>query len=829
MKKRLLSLLCASSLLFSCLPMSGALATAENGYYLLSGNNFSTTDKELYKAYDENIDLTSAGNAASYTWLDTANAVNGNDSSNAKLTDGHLNNGSGDYVINTIAKYDTPTVVFDLNGNFAVDRVDILQNNTNTGNYLKNVKVYVSDDNETYTEAGSTDVDSTEKFIADSNFIMTSVKFDVQKARYVKIELTRGANKFIVCEASIFGYKRDTTELKAAVKKAKAYTDKWYTTESVSALSEVIEAGEKLTEASAQTDINTATANIETAIRNLVPKNERLVLTGNEWKSSDVSDYKDLTGITLKKAENTPSYTLETNGTATEYTTPYLTNGGILQTSTGNYAHASVFGSNAEVITAKFDLDTVGIIDRADVFTISGSTNSGQKKTDNITISYSEDGTEYTVIENKKAVGADDTGTQSVYRHNIFTFAPVKARYIKIDFAKAAGVKQQFLSEVIIFGIGNDYSELSAELGKYTDTSVLEKYATSETWNVLKQKLADAKAMIAAQEAGSEEQKTLIKEIKEAAGALKYNVSNYGVLSNNLVTTTEGNLAHEPEPITTVGDFDLYDGMKNIPIGMSYSIKADGSNVENDTSKLLFGGHIMEADGKYSLWNDSEKNFNHTESASYEITVDAGEEVYFTGADLYEQYRKGDGLQTRKIKSIKIEVSSDDVNYSEVATVVNPCSEDKTGINKIDAAFAAVKGRYLKITTTKEGKYQILAELVVKGFRDPTVMHYPLECSAQTTIEDATGNTKDTLLGADYIYTTYTITENTTQAGLTYSVYAAVYDDDRTLLEVTRAKLDNDNNLYVEFENLGGLKANSKMISYIWNNMTPVAEPTEVK
>ena len=832
MKKKIISILCAAAMLAAFVPMTGVSATAADGYYLLSGNSFDNTDRANYTAWDETVDLTSAGNQVSYTWLDEANAVGANDSEHKKLIDGKLSRTDGTNVVNSAAKYDVPTAVFDLGGNFAVDRVDILQNNSHSGNILRSVKVLVSTDNENFTEAGYQETDLTDKFIDGTTFCMTSVKFEAQNARYVKIELTRGANKFIVCEAAIFGYKRDLSELKNAIDKAGGFSERWYTAESVSALKSAVAEGEKLTEGSGQSDINAAVSKIEAAIKALVPINKRLVLTGNTWKSNDKSEISGLTGIDVENASISASYTLENNYPADNV--KKLTNGGLTGTDTGNYALASAYDRNvADTISAIFDLGQIAAVDRVDAFTI--STSKGGKRTDNISVSYSLNGSDWSLIQNKKAKGYDSVNDATM--HTEFVFAPVTAKFIKVTFVKAAGITQQYPSEVVIFGMSDDitdsYTKLYDVIDKYSDTSKLEKFTTADSYGEFALKLAEAKTLYENQSGDAASIEKVISELNAAAASLVYKVSGYGVLSNNLVTTTEENLAHEPNPINTEGDFDYYDGMKNVPIGMTYSITADDNAVENDTGKVLFGGHILESDGKYCLWDDSVNNFTHTKSKSYVITVDAGEEVYFTGADLFELYRKGENLQTRKIGSVKAEVGTPDldgnVTYKTVSFVSNSFNEDKTGINKIASDFAAAKGRYLRITTTREGMYQILAELVVKGFRDPEVLRYPYSCTAENYFEDADYKELSGLVGADYISTVYTITKNDDSEETGYDIYAAIYNADDVLVAVEKAVVNDEGKLMTQFTGLGGLKQGSRMVSYIWNGMTPVASQLTVE
>lgn len=826
-------------MLSAFLPIIGTAAETETNYYLLTGQQFSETDKAAYQEWnkkiysDEELNYSFAGNSLSYTWDDWENAVGTTDGTKSapanKLTDGKILQAGGGYVVNTVGKYMKPTVIFDLGAKYAVDRVDVLQNNNASYNLMKEANVYVSTDGTNYVQAGNKKVDTTKDKVTDTDtFLMSSVKFDKTAARYVKIEMLVNSQKMIACEAMIFGYASALTKVESAVEKANTYlaenSAKWYTADSVTALKTAVDAAAELTETSAQADIDSVISGIENGINNLVSVNERLVVSGNNIYYAK-EYYKTLTpSITLKNASNTPSYSWE-DDTVADKDNKQLTEGHASAASTSYAAN-----TNSASVSATFDLGTTAVVDRTDVFTVSNATKSGQKKTKEASVFYSMNGTDWTKLETKAVEGANEdlaAGTSKA-RHTIFTFAPVTAKYIKVNFVKADGAMNQFLSEVIIFGIGSDFSALTSKINEYSDISLLEKYATAESYNALNTKLTEAKAMVNAQTASPDEIAAKAAEIDEAFNAISYKVSDYGILSNNLVTTTKENQEKE-NPTNVEGDKDLYAPLDNVNVGMT--LLNEDLTPNTDITNALFGGHILEGDGKYGYFYA----YDNTKPATNTVIADATEEVYFTGTDLYECYRKGTKTPTRTIDKVTVYVSSNGTDFEKVCEINNDCNED-TGatdgiINKIGTNFMPVKGRYLKfVFTSSQYKAQVPFELVIKGFKDPNALHYPLSCEATYYIVGTDGETviEDGIAGADAIWVGYNVINNSSE-DKNYNIYAAIYNSENKLLAVKQAAASETEGTELEatFTELGGLAAGSYMVSYIWDGMTPMAAPLE--
>ena len=829
MKKKIISILCTVSMLSAFLPIMSASADA--AYYLLTKNEIKSGDISYYATAAPDIDLTkTSDNNVTYT---ASSTLGGEVADPSNLTGGNVAQTSPTLAA-LASTYDNAadcfTVDFDLGVTAAVDRVDVftISGGSSAQKKTDNITVSYFDGESWQAIKNMKATGADEKTGTSAAVKMTTIEFTSVSAQKFRIEAFKvaGVKQQYLSEILIFGKISDLSQLNAAISKADEFlTDsakKWYTSETTEALNSAVNAGKALNTSSSAEEIDSAVKAINNAISALVSVNERLVVSGNII-AFDTDYYKALTpSITLKKASNTPSYSWDDDALAEN---TFLTDGRASRNATNNAAP-----TNLASVSATFDLGTTAVIDRTDVFTVSNATASGQKKTKEASVFYSMNGTDWTKLETKAVEGANESlaaGT-TIARHTIFTFAPVTAKYIKVNFVKADGAMQQFLSEVIIFGIGSDFSALTSKISEYSDISLLEKYATAESYNTLNTKLTEAKAMVDAQTASPDEIAAKAAEIDEAFNAISYKVSDYGILSNNLVTTTKENQEKE-NPIDVEGDKDLYAPLDNVNVGMT--LLNEDLTPNTDITNALFGGHILEGDGKYGHFYA----YDNTKPATNTVIADATEEVYFTGTDLYECYRKGTKTPTRTIDKVTVYVSSNGTDFEKVCEINNDCNED-TGatdgiINKIGANFMPVKGRYLKfVFTSSQYKAQVPFELVIKGFKDPNALHYPLSCEATYYIVGTDGETviEDGIAGADAIWVGYNVINNSSE-DKNYNIYAAIYNSENKLLAVKQATASKTEGTELEatFTELGSLAAGSYMVSYIWDGMTPMAAPLE--
>lgn len=806
-------------------------ASADAAYYLLTKNEIKSGDISYYAEAAPNIDLTkTSDNNVTYT---ASSTLGGEVADPSNLTGGNVAQTSPTLAA-LASKYDNAadcfTVDFDLGVTAAVDRVDVFTISGGSSAQKKTDNITVSYfDGENWQAIKNMKATGADEVTGTSAAVkMTTLEFTSVSAQKFRIEAFKatGVKQQYLSEILIFGKISDLSQLNAAISKADEFlTDsakKWYTSETTEVLNNAVNAGKALNTSSSAEEIDSAVEAINNAISTLVSVNERLVVSGNII-AFDTDYYKALTpSITLKKASNTPSYSWDDNALAEN---TFLTDGRASRDATNNAAP-----TNLASVSATFDLGTTAVVDRTDVFTVSNATKSGQKKTKEASVFYSMNGTDWTKLETKAVEGANEdlaAGTSKA-RHTIFTFAPVTAKYIKVNFVKADGAMNQFLSEVIIFGIGSDFSALTSKINEYSDISLLEKYATAESYNALNTKLTEAKAMVDAQTASPDEIAAKAAEIDEAFNAISYKVSDYGILSNNLVTTTKENQEKE-NPTNVEGDKDLYAPLDNVNVGMT--LLNEDLTPNTDITNALFGGHILEGDGKYGYFYA----YDNTKPATNTVIADATEEVYFTGTDLYECYRKGTKTPTRTIDKVTVSVSSNGTDFEKVCEINNNCNED-TGatdgiINKIGTNFMPVKGRYLKfVFTSSQYKAQVPFELVIKGFKDPNALHYPLSCKATYYIVGTDGETviEDGIAGADAIWVGYNVINNSSE-DKNYNIYAAIYNSENKLLAVKQAAASETEGTELEatFTELGGLAAGSYMVSYIWDGMTPMAAPLE--
>lgn len=573
------------------------------------------------------------------------------------------------------------------------------------------------------------------------------------------------------------------------VSEAAALADKYlevsycYTAETVAALEEARASADTITDAGSDAEKAAVITNINSAIANLVLANERLVYSGNTWSDTDLSSYQafDSTITQLKNASNNVTYSYPDDSNVdrnadgsikSDAAAEKLKLGNIMATS-GAHTVTTGWASVDPGITV-WNLGTTAVVDRVDVFTVTEKSNWRQAK--DVTVSYSTDGVNFTTIKTVPASDSQPDSTSRVTDMTSVQFAPVKANYIKVSISEANTLVQ--MSEIVIFGINVDHSSLQSAIDKYDIDSTLEAYATPETLAVLKTKLDAGKAMLAAQNGTYDEIAALANEIKAAFDALSYN-GNYGILTNNLTDTF---------------DLEHYAGMQNVQTGLTYTITSNDANTQiigkdPDCVKLT-GGKFQSSGGDdaiYGTW-DGDKVVS--------VTVDAKQEVYFTGADLFGWENVNAG-----IANVVVSVSEDNVTFTDVASVgysndVLWLSGDKAGqtvvqgdntLKQLESSFKPVKGRYLRFTATKKNHQIVLAEIVVKGFIPAAAPTTPL-LFGETTYVVMPSNADNSLTGATMVLANGTITNNTS-ADVTADIATAIYNADGTLNSVKKSSV----------------------------------------
>ena len=784
--------------------LEAAIAAAEYSgvHYTLSGNKWVETDTtKFYSVWDPDMTLTSLGNAASYDYMesDSIEDQENRDPGRNTLNSGDILNG-GSTVWSKWNSANPTAVKFDLGAIYAVDRVDVIQDIMFSYNSLRNVEVYLSEDGVSFSKAGEA-AGVNDNIIAGDHsnpkykhdHAMTAVKFTAQRARYVVVVASRLLNQLRLSDIAVFGYKNDG-EIKIAEGEEYINAAQYYTAASIENLRKAIES---VREGGNISEIDNACDALETV-------NPRYVLSGNRWIDGDKKYYKELSpSIELNNYVNKPSY-IWAEGSSVDCGTIDKNcdrlNGGKILDLAGSNGTCTKWDDSKPGI-ALWDLGTTAMVDRIDVF----SDYAKYKQLGSVKVRVSDDGVNFTDVKSIKAPG-EYTTVQTLHVASV-RFAPVKARYVEVTATKADGAHLTNINEMVIFGIGADYSELIKELGKYSSSALegAKEFMSETDYNEFVNLIEQGKEIIKAQTASKADADAKAKEIAQKNASIAY--PSVGALTNN------------------AGE-EFCPGVNNINIGMTYTITSTDTSSEfisNDKElKKLTGGNIGSQSGADAVYG------RYSGDNVVSVIFNAHNMVYFTGADVFE-WANG----TNGVSEISVAVSKDGENFTQLATEKSGNIEGANSVlNKISTAFLPVEGQYIKITTTKRGYQQVIGEIVIKGFEKPVVIDYPLTFGETAyTILDAGGGDLTTLAGADIIMATGSLTNATTEE-ISCKVITAVYSEDNRLVA-----LDISGNLTVGakadaawetmIENLGAVSQGARLVNYAWsdigNTMVPYA------
>ena len=803
-------------------------------HYTLSGNTWVDDDTtSFYSKWDSSMTLVNASNLPSYKWTsDSDSQLINNDSDNTKMTSGRIDNGT--LLTSTSWDSHTPNIaVFDLGSEYIVDRADIVHDRMKTENLgvykLGYAAVYLSSDGVVYKKAAAKAADETSELIASSDsthlYQLETVSFAPQTARYVAVELVSGSSQVRPAQIAVFGYEKLTQSVIEAAAVADKYLDVsyCYTQESADALRNARSAADTITESSSAAEMSAVITAINDAIANLVLANERLIYSGNAWNDSDLSVYQtyDPTITELKNASNNVTYSYpddsnvdrDANGNVVNDPNAIKLKAGALNSTSGEHTIVTGWSSGGPGITV-WNLGTTAVVDRVDVFA-GKETN---KKAKDITVSYSTDGVNFTPIKTVVATDSQPDATEKVIDMTSVQFPPVKASYIKVSITE--GSYTAVMNEIVIFGISADYSGLQSAIEKYDIDSTLETYATPETLAVLKTKLDAGKAMLEAQSGTNAEITALADEITAAFNALNYN-GNYGILTNNLIDTF---------------DFEQYSGMSNLSTGLTYQITSTDSSTEIVGNNAAKGGTILTNGKLYDKGGDYAVAGRWDGDAVVSVTADAMQEVYFTGADLYE-WEYGHA----SVANVVVSVSDDGVNFTDIAVIGSPkgvyyhsgdnagqpVSYDGGTLKNFESSFKPVKGRYLRFTATKSSHQMVLAEIIIKGFIPQAAPESTLTFGT-TNYVTVPATADGSLTGATTVVANGTVT-NHTAADVTADIVTAIYNADRTLNAVKKATVtvpaNGDQTWNNMFSGLSALPEGAFIKNFAWDsNMTPLTD-----
>ena len=796
-------------------------------HYTLSGNKWSDASKAAYTSWGETLASDLPGNTTSHTWDSKSAPWEGTD----KLT-------TGDFVDTNISLFSKWNEVnphlayYDLGGNYVVDRVDVIQHmNVSNGviqgsQRMGSVYIWLSDDGVNYTKAAvelGNDSNPVYNEIGEHSFTKTTVTFAPKKARYVAVQTAKRSdkNQYTLAQTAIFGYETKTIGLERSIANAQKYLDfkALYTGETAQALQTAVTDAKTLTDDSAETDITSAQTAIAAAIDTLVPVNGRRIFSGNSLSTEDKNVYNSDSSVSTDPVQNEPTYEILSDAEAIKVhgTDPTrLKNGKLLSPN----EYLCTQWNTANELIVSWDLGKDAVVDRVDMFLPKAPDTAAGT----VTVSVSHDGETYTEVGYKtlSSEGEDYTvlvhwasGDQYEWLTSV-KFAPEKARYVKavLTRSSASGIYKTAINEMIIFGISADTGALEAEVNKYSNEKLeeLRSILTEESYNGLTAAIATANTVIGDASKTQTEIDAELAKLKAAFENFEY-TSTAGVLTCNLKNDT---------------DKSLYTGYDNLYTGLSYTIVGNADNAEGNTN--LTDGNITDPrvgkDGEL-VWG---KYYDNSPKEEISVIVDAGQEVYFTGADLYEvMYNPVQG-----IGDLSISVSTDGTEYTEVwsETSGKTVQAGDRVINKLGGDFAPQKGRYLKFTSMPRMYQQILAEIVVKGFKAADAADILPAAFADTTytIFDTDMMTTENIAGADMIMANGNVI-NESETALAGYVFTAVYRDGRLISAAKSSKIELSANGEAKWstvlENLGGLPENARLVNYFWSDMEPIAEKQE--
>jgi len=805
--------------------VEAAIAGLQNAvtYYTLSGNKWNdVTKNSFYSVWDPDLELVTGTNAASYTWntkdpeLPVNDANQPADANTKEMIDGFVN------AYGTNTKWDANyynTILFDLGEKSIVDRVDIAHHiYGNAASYmLGEVVVQTSLDGNHYISAVSGQGDPTAANVIHVNYdiAMDSFSFAPRAARYVRVTFKKlpSAHSVRPMEIAVFGYESPAKPLEAKITKAEAYltASAYYKADGVTALENAVASGKAMIEAGDLADMSSAIVAIDNAFAGLTPVNERLIYSGNNWQATDLTTYQkyDASITELKNAGNTPVYHYTENSSA-------YPDAGI------DAAHTKLAGGNiagfggvvveggwqyAKPIQAQWDLGTVAVLDRVDVWHFHESDTYKHNK--DITVEISLDGETFTPIETRTAAGQDDLDKKVQIQYlDSFTFAPQKARYVRVTATRKSYVAT--LSEVVIFGIGVDYSALQAVVSKYDAEAIalLKTIATEDSVAALEAAIGEGAEICENASANQTETDAAIQKIEDAFSSVVY-LEEVGILTNNLASDDAK---------------AYYEGLNNINVAMTYT--ASGDSAASAMEEVLLKG----AFGSYEsgIWGGFDKG-----EADITAVFHAGEEIYVTGIDVY------DWISTSQaVGKVKFEISEDGVDYTEIATVNSDWngsnvaeigikeSVNKNGrwLHKIGTGdIVPVKGSYIRLTFTKTSHQQIIDEVIIKGFQVP----------AEPTLYQATFGEATFIVDGASLEAYGTIV-NSGDVELTGKVYTAIYNGNK-LIGIAQNENDdgvvtvgtgsaNTANWSTWMELDADIPADAKIVNFYWNGTTPLAE-----
>ena len=319
-----------------------------------------------------------------------------------------------------------------------------------------------------------------------------------------------------------------------------------------------------------------------------------------------------------------------------------------------------------------WDLGDVYQIDRVDALTTHDSA------LETMNVSVSADGTSYTDYNNFVSAKSPVVASENVYINSVKLDAPVKARYVRLD-ARMAADSSKLMSNVVIW---SGLQRISEFWNTYHSAKNLLNQGsyTEETAAALSSALDDGKTAV-------ESDSLLTDEIVEAKINAILTALRALVKEENTLTAMHllsGNQLSEAA-------LNIY---KNI-LGESVTINSTGAQYSVVAGKAAASeGAIQSGD----LTNFDAKPWFEAHSAT--VLYDLKDTYDINRIDIWGREQYVDYLYYKGVENVKVEVSEDNENFTEVAAKLNRVHNLAGQILYMTASFDYQKAQYVKVTVS---------------------------------------------------------------------------------------------------------------------------------
>ena len=448
-------------------------------------------------------------------------------------------------------------------------------------------------------------------------------------------------------------------------------------------------------------------------------------LSGNTWSDADKAIYANWdTEITLKTLDtNNPecSWITDVDGYDKTLSNPAnLTNGNLSNNSNG------VWGNyNGGTAAAQFDLGTVYPIDRVDVIMRDHSATDYRDNTVRIEVYTSTDGTNFTKAAEQEASHNNDVKNNNSDKTGLYfnsiKFPMTKARYVQvISIGKTGSGKQQVFCEEAVFGYDVTFeglTELIAENEAFLANESVGKYYTDISVENLKDAVKAAKECTA--ESSANDICTAMNGIENTRAALDVVYQRLVVSGNNF---DSGDKQYYKNSVTPAVELVNDDNAASYSWEQSHDPNLTNTDSEtntqrasrNDSGNELIGGGLLNCAGEYA----TDTVWGKKGEAPAVAIFDLKENKTIDRVDVFSSHE-----QYKALGSVKIEVSTDGINYTETAKqkaageIINV--KEKQIVYRTQADFAPVDARYVKISFYPNTSAQLtnINEVIIFGIR----------------------------------------------------------------------------------------------------------------